>query len=151
MVVKTFRGLLADGGQERICLETLRGKVGYRIVKFQVIPTVPGTIAQETICKIQTEQASIDGVINFSDNTLLAASYYQDSTSAGDNQATTVIFDQEIFNQDIFVTNKDVSGNTESINYYIELEVIPLTDHAAEFTTLKDIRGRTDLVAKPTP
>ena len=143
-MIKTFRGLLTDsspGNQNRIRLQTIKGKVGYRIVKFQVIPTVPGTVAQETICKIfHAEQASIDGVINFSDSTLLAAAYYQDSSSAGDNQATTVIFDQEIFNQDIFVTNKDVSGNTESINYYIELEVIPLDDAGAEYTTLKDMR-----------
>ena len=128
MTIKTFRGLLADSGQDRIRVAGGKLAHGYRIVKFQVIPTVPGTVAQETICKIfHTEQASIDGVINFSDNTLLAAAYYQDSTSAGDNQATTVIFDQEIFNQDIFVTNKDVSGNTESINYYIELEQVKMS------------------------
>jgi len=34
MVVKTFRGLLADGGQDRIRLSTIKGKVGYKIAKF---------------------------------------------------------------------------------------------------------------------
>ena len=42
MVVKTFRGLLADGAQERIKLQTSTGKVGYRIVKFQVMSPQAG-------------------------------------------------------------------------------------------------------------
>ena len=114
--------------------------MGYRIVKFQIMPTTPGVVGQETVCKIwKAEQTTPDGVIDFTDSVILAAAYYQD-TAGGEAQNTTIIFDQEIFNQDIFVTNKDVSGNTEGINYYIELEVIPLTDHAAEYATLKDIR-----------
>ena len=49
------------------------------------------------------------------------------------------IFDNEVFNQDIYVTNNDADSSSP-INYYIELEVIPLDDAGAEYTTLKDMR-----------
>lgn len=143
MPIKTFKGLILNEGVETIPLTTRNGSIGYRIVKFQIMPKVPGTIAQESISKIFKipPTATPDGSINFSDQTLLAAAFYQDSTSAGDNQATTIIFDNEVFNQDIYVTNKDVSGNTEPINYYIELEQIKLDIGENTVATLKDIRN----------
>ena len=142
MVVKTFRGLLADGGQDRIRLQTIKGKVGYRIVKFEMIGENPGADDIEALIKIyKEEQSTIDGVINFTDSSLLAAGYWKEDAGTTYPQSQSIIFDTEIFNQDIFVTHKDVATG-KKCNYYIELEVIPLTDHDAEFTTLKDIRGR---------
>ena len=52
-----------------------------------------------------------------------------------------VIFDNEKFNQDIFVTNVDVVGNSAPINYYIELEQIKLSLDENTVATLKDIRN----------
>jgi len=141
-MIKSYRGLLADDAQDTINLHTNDGKTGYKVVKFEVIPKVPGTIAQETICKIyKVSQTAVDGVIDFNDVTLLSAAFYQDSSSAGDNQASTIIFDNEIFNQDIYITNKDVSGNTEPINYYFELEQIDLTEDQALVAIIKNLRN----------
>jgi len=53
--------------------------------------------------------------------------------------AAHVIFDNQIFNQDIYITHTDTTGS-RNINYYIELEVIPLDDAGAEYTTVKDLR-----------
>ena len=150
MVVKTFRGLLADGGQERICLETLRGKVGYRIVKFQMIGPDSNENIESTMKIYMDKQTTINDDINFSDNRLLAAGILLFPQHSSNTAAQTIVFDSVVFNQDIYITLSG-HGYQSAINYYLELEVIPLTDHAAEFTTLKDIRGRTDLVAKPTP
>jgi len=141
MVVKTFRGLLADGGQDQIRLQTIKGKVGYRIVKFQLMPKLPGTVQAENTVKIYTdEQSTIDSVIDFTDSTLLAAGYFVHQTSATLPYFTTVVFDREVFNQDIYVTCKEPIG-ARDINYYLELEVIPLDDAGAEYTTLKDMRS----------
>ena len=140
MVVKTFRGLLEDGGQDHIRLQTIKGKVGYKINKFQIMPNAPGTDTLEAVVKIFTkEQSTIDGKVNFTDSDLLGAAYYQDS-NAIDADSSTIIFDTEIFNQDIFVTYKEISTTLKPCNYYIELEVIPLDDAGAEYTTLKDFR-----------
>jgi len=149
MVVKTFRGLLADGGQNRIRLSTLKGKVGYRIVKFQLYPDQAGAVSYESTVQVwKTVQAapSTSAVtVDFTDSDLLGAAYYgQYSTISSAQQALTVVFDNEIFNQDIYITHTNVegSGAANSMNYYLELEVIPLDDKGAEYTTVKDLRTR---------
>jgi len=48
-MIKTFRGLLADGGQDRIRLSTIKGKVGYKIAKFEGFPNTPGVTDYESI------------------------------------------------------------------------------------------------------
>ena len=149
MKIKSFRGMIADNGQDTITLHTNTGSTGYRVVKFEIIPNQPGQVAQESIVKIHkieqldNKPAGTDlfGKIDFNDNTLLAAAYYQDSASAGDNQATTILFDNEKFNQDIFITARDVSGNAALVNYYIELEQMNLSLDENTVATLKDIRN----------
>jgi len=141
MVVKTFRGQLADGGQDRIRLQTIKGKVGYRIVKFQAMPKAPMTLDQENVLKIyKSEQSSIDGVVNFTDSDLLGALTSKFVSDAKYGPPELVIFDKEIFNQDIYITNDDVGAGGRDSNYYLELEVVPLDDAGAEYTTLKDMR-----------
>jgi len=142
MVVKTFRGLLADGEQDRIRLSTIKGKMGYRIVKFQVMGQDSST-SYEAVCKIFKEtQTSVTTTINFTDTTLLAAAIYQQNATGQTYPVDQVtIFDNEIFNQDIFITYT-TSYASGTLNYYIELEVIPLDDKGAEYTTVKDLRTR---------
>ena len=146
MVVKTFRGLLAHGGQDQIRLQTIKGKVGYKIIKFQLMSNDYGTASadiQHSLVKITKERlTTINEVLDFTESRLLAAAVYERNTSSNTTRFNT-IFDNEIFNQDIFISHNDSSsGGDEPVNYYLELEVIPLTDSDAEFTTLKDIRGR---------
>ena len=144
-MIKTFRGQLADDGQDSIRLQTIKGKMGYRIIKFQIMnPTSTGndrySVAQ--IWKTEQPTPSTTAVtLDFNDNILLgvAVSVWDNTQPMLSDQQ--VIFDQEIFNQDIFITHTDIAGGG-TCNYYIELEVISLTDSDAEFTTLKDIRGR---------
>jgi len=141
MVVKTFRGLLADGGQDQIRLQTIKGKVGYRIVKFEVVAKTPLAGDAENVLKIYKQfQTSIDATINFTDSDLLGAAIWVNRDVAHYFYNTTNLFDREIFNQDIYITNA-VNTGTESINYYLELEIVPLDDAGAEYTTLKDMRA----------
>ena len=138
MVVKTFRGLLADGGQDKINLHTNDGKTGYRIVKFQAMAT-SDNVNLETIVKIYKISTTPSATINFTDSDLLAACLYNESTGSGNMPTPIIIFDEEIFNQDIFITNKGSAAG--DINYYLELEVIPLATDEATVATLKDIRA----------
>ena len=144
-MIKTFRGQLADGGQDRIRLQTIKGKVGYRISKLDIFPENPGHTSDKEllvqIWKVDTTVAAGAGtVVDFSDSDMLAVAYFTE-VNAPQHSPTIIIFDKEVFNQDIFITQADQSTG-EAANYYLELEVIPLTDSDAEFTTLKDIRGR---------
>jgi len=145
MVVKTFRGRVADGGQDRIRLQTIKGKVGYRIVSYQIMPYTPLASSSEYVSKIYNHSTgTADGTVDFTDSNLLGAAFTTDRAVGAHADFVTspvmVIFDREIFNQDIYITNYDgTSSNT--LNYYLELEVIPLDDAGAEYTTLKDMRS----------
>jgi hypothetical protein len=141
--ILSYRGLLADGGQDTILLSTKKGEVGYRITKFQIFFNTPGLPTTEPVMKIyKDEQSTVDGIVDFSDNRLLAASYARDDAGTPGIEQMTTIFDQEIFNQNIYVTHDDVNTATGlPNNYYLELEVIKLDESQAMVATLKDIRN----------
>jgi len=148
MVVKSYRGLLADGGEEKIRLGTPDGRTGYRIIKFEVMTKTPGQVDHaEHIVKIyKAEQSTevggpgIDGTVNFSDLDLLGAAATFNRTDASAYYPTThIIFENEIFNQDIFITHFEAI-NAIPCNYYIELEVIKLSTAQAEVLIVKDLR-----------
>tara|TARA_Y100001951_G_C11278511_1_gene263636 strand:- start:104 stop:565 length:462 start_codon:yes stop_codon:yes gene_type:complete len=144
----SYRGTIAVGEQERIRLKTINGKRGYKITKFQLMGTKPGDSSggapgtYEYVAQVFTtdQTGSIGPTVNFTDGDLLAAIYYQDSASAGDNQAETIIFDNMKFNQDIFITLADAAGGTTPANYYIELETMTLSDLEATMITLQSLR-----------
>ena len=139
MVVKTYRGQLANSGQDRIRLQTIKGKVGYRINLFQVMGPNSSTDIEHVLKIFKIKQSTISSSINFTDSNLLAVAVITDSTGRETLPTPIIIFDKEIFNQDIYITSK-ADDNAANINYYLELEVIPLDDTGAEYTTLKDMR-----------
>ena len=137
----SFKGTLPVGLQDRIKLSTINGKVGYKITKFQLVPVAPGTSNYEYVGKIFTKDqtGSISTTIDFTDSDLLAA-IYSAGKSAENVQPIVTIFDNQMFNQDIFVTIHDASGGTEPCNYYIELETMSLSDMETTMLTLQSIR-----------
>ena len=142
-MIKSFRGLLADGGQETIRLATNNGLTGYKINKFQIIPQNPGGAAVEQTCKIFVyEQTAITATVDFADGTMLGVAYVAVNSDNVGIYTETVIFDNVKFNQDIFITHADAKGS-ESCNYYLELEQVKLSTDEAAVATLKDMRGTT--------
>jgi|TARA_R110000824_G_scaffold379691_1_gene571764 hypothetical protein len=144
-MIRSFRGQLDDGEQEKISLHTNTGKQGYRIVKFSLMCVQPGAGNQESVVQIFKDQQSTvptsAATIDFSQNRLLAAGIFTASTNQKtDPEDLAIIFDNEIFNQDIFITHTDNEG-TLAINYYIELEFMNLALDQATVATLKDIRN----------
>ena len=143
MPIKTFRGLIADGGQDTILLHTNDGSTGYKITKFQLMHNEPGEQQAEHTVKIyKTKQTTIDNTVDFSDNTLLGAGYVSENASLVYPVSTIIVFDKEIFNQDIYVTHQDTSSS-RAVNYYIELEQVKLDLGENTVATLKDIRNVT--------
>ena len=141
-MIKTFRGLLADGDIETIRLSTNKGLIGYKILKFELFPQAPGEANAESVVKVFTiEPDSAESTVNFDDPTILGVASMGNSTAGNVYPPTlTVVFDNVVFNQDIYVTHKETSGS-ESVNYYIELEQINLDVGEAAVATLKDMRG----------
>jgi hypothetical protein len=149
-MIKTFRGLIAHGTQDTITLHNNNGSTGYRIVKLQVMASAPGDGADSEnvimVWKVARTPTEIGDTTttnpDFSNNQLLGVgAMIQDTGGSGHGYWQDVIFDNEIFNQDIFVTCRDVSGSGLACNYYIELEQIKLDLSESTVATLKDIRN----------
>jgi len=152
MIIKSFRGLIADGVQDTIVLHTNSGGTGYRISKFDVMPTIIAEGADTEhivmIWKVERTDTELGDTTttrpNFSNQVLLGtAILIQDVAGSGHGYWPSVIFDNEIFNQDIYVTHRDVSGTGVACNYYIELEQMNLDLTQNTVATLKDIRNIT--------
>jgi len=137
----SYRGLIADGGQDTINLHTNDGKTGYKIVKFQMIGIQPSTVNSESTIKIfKVPQTTITDTIDLSDVTLLAVAYRESQGAATANPPEVIIFDNEIVNQDIYVTHENTESGKGS-NYYIELEQIDLTEDQALVAIVKNLRN----------
>ena len=145
MPIKSFRGKLIDGQQDTIVLHTNNGSTGYRIVKFQIISATPVTSGTSEhvvqIWKIKQATPSTTTVdIDFSNQVLLAAATWCGSDDPRYQSTQQVVFDSEIFNQDIYITHTNTDGD-DAVNYYLELEQIKLDLSENTVATLKDIRN----------
>jgi len=150
-MIKTFRGLIPDQGQDRIPLSSKDGSVGYKIVKLILFPvfigsSVAGSEYESLVQVYKTKQTALGGITtDFSEPTLLAAATYFSEVSGspayviGSN--TDIFFDNEVFNQDIYIIHENFHGDDAAINYYIELEQFRLSDNENTVATLKDIRA----------
>jgi hypothetical protein len=142
--ILSFRGKLNVGVQEKIKLSTIKGKVGYRIKKFEIMTVAPGTAAFEYCAKVFTKDqtGNIVETVDFSESDLLAAvCSFMNSDNVG-IFTDQIIFDNQVFNQDIFVyvTDTKAAAGANQCNYYIELETMGLTDIQATQLTLKNLR-----------
>jgi len=144
-MIKTFRGLIADDTQDTIVLHTNDGSTGYKIKKFELITNNPGGANAEHCVKIwsvsQTAAVISANLIDFSNPALLAVGLATNaSTGYGSFYNERIIFDNMVFNQDIYVSHHE-NHSSEAVNYYIELEQIKLDLNENTVATLKDIRN----------
>ena len=133
----SFKGRLANGDEDRIKLSTIKGKVGYKITKFQVIGSSPAGITIEAVVKIYKKSKVPDFIIDFTDSDLLAAVFYENHQNVVADGENVIIFDNEMFNQDIYINCSTIA---DDINYYIELERINLSDIETTKLTFQSIR-----------
>ena len=130
--VHSFRGLLGDGGQDEINLERQNANVAYRIVKFQVIASTTFQ-DQESLATIwREEQTSVPTstpIIDFRDPDVLGVGMWKSAATGSVLFNASIIFDNILFSRNIYVTHTEHSG-TQDLNYYIELEEVPVSASA---------------------
>jgi len=137
----SYKGKLDIGTEDRISLATIKGKVGYKINKFQILSTAPGTGNVEYVGKItKVTDPNIAPTVDFTNADLLGVAYLKEGASEDKPYSDAVIFDNEKFNQDIFINITDAAGGTIPCNYYIELETMDLSDLESTQITLKSLR-----------
>ena len=145
-MIKTYRGQLPHNTQDTIRLSTNDGLTGYKIKKLELIGTNPsGTNQESTFFVFSTEQDNPMATvgIDMRNPTLLAVNYYETGNSPQDFGGTSIIVDNVVINQDIFITQWESVGSNP-VNYYIELEQVKLSENEATVATLKDMRAGPD-------
>ena len=147
-MIKTYKGKIASNDVVQLRLSTSDGLTGYKIKQFKLIFSNPGAANTESTVKIfsvpkdaSATPSEVTSTINFDDPTLLAAAFMSGSTGVNYPEDLTVIVDNAIINQDLYLTHVEQVGN-DDINYYVELEQIKLDLNEATVATLKDMRGR---------
>ena len=145
-MIKSFRGKIANDTEERIRLSTNNGLTGYRITKFQIISEDPNDATIKFVTKVSKSSVgstAINDAVDFSDPNLLAVGSYNEAPGGQDQAGYgLIIFDNMVFNQDIFITHLDAGAENKAANYYLELEQMKLDLGEATVATLKDMRGR---------
>ena len=143
MPIKSYRGKLEDGEVLEINLRTQKGLIGYKVVKLQLLPFNLNAAGEAAVKVFKTKQSSAVFDFNFEDNDLLAAAYFTVHGSADVYpEDSHVIFDNEVVNQNIFITHKN--NDDVPINFYLELEQIKLNDNEATYAPLQSLRSRYD-------
>ncbi len=100
----SYKGKLANGDIDSLALHTLKGKIGYKVVKFNVIGVDPRGSGSEGVVKIYSvKQTSADDKIDFTDSTLLGCAFYENNSSQNYFGGTSIVFDNMMFNQDYFL------------------------------------------------
>ena len=135
--------MLAISDVEKLRLKTKDGKTGYQITKFQTINNRPGAQDSTSITTIYKKEGSIAaGIerIDLSNPNVIAVAYQKNGDGSTETDATTIIADPMVFNQDIFITAGNPDGGTDPINYYIEIETMNISDIESTQLTLQSIR-----------
>jgi len=126
----SFRGLLADGGQDRIRIEGATGEIAWRITKFQIFGNVPGSGNMESTLMVWREKqdtvSTSVATVDFSNDELLAAAYWASGAGLDQIGQSEVVFDNTLFVRNIYITHTDTVGSS-SFNYYIELEEVKVS------------------------
>ena len=136
----SYRGQIPDGLEQKINLATLKGKTGYKIVNFVTMAYKPGEASYQTTTKIYSKrQGSGSTLVDFNESDLLAVSVIEDHEAEHYPSSQNVVFDNEIFNQDIFISCDSLVGSLPT-NYYLELETVELSDIQSTQLTLKNLR-----------
>ena len=129
------------GVQQKINLATLNGKRGYKITKFNLMSASPGTASVEFVGKVYAKsQTDFPATVDFTEGDLLAVVYYQDEAATHYPSSQDIIFDNQPFNQDIFIYAEDAGGGSTQCNFYLEMETMSLTEVQSTQLTLKNLR-----------
>jgi len=145
MTIKTFNGLMEPDAIDTIVLHTNDGSTGYRIVSLDIMSKTPGVGDVDHVVQIfSVKQTAASATVDFSNQELLGVAFLRQDADASNitaRYAQHIIFDNIIFNQDIYVTLKNARGNAVPCNYLIKLEQVKLDLNENTVATLKDIRN----------
>ena len=108
-----------SGGDENTC---------YRLHDLKLLATSESADISPVVKIYKNKQSAVDENIDFTQAGLLGAAIYRQDSGNNYPPQQTILFDNEIFNQDIFITYKDNETASASVNYLLVLEEIKAKD-----------------------
>ena len=137
----SYKGKVNIDVEEQIRLKTNTGKTGYKITKFQILSTTPGVNSHELVGKVTSvPDPNVGPTVDLSNSDVLAVAYHTDLGNANVATSDSIIIDNAVVNQDVFVQIGNATGGTTPANYYIEMETMPLNDMEQTKLTLQSVR-----------
>tara|TARA_Y100001963_G_scaffold148175_1_gene225617 strand:- start:694 stop:1137 length:444 start_codon:yes stop_codon:yes gene_type:complete len=131
-MIKTFRAKVAEDQQVKIPLSGGDTNTGYRIVELTGMPAdtagATNTSNEALVCVWKNRQSNFDSEVDFNDDNLLAAFYFLRDQGVVAITSESVIFDDELINQDIFVTYVDAQTNNVGFNWFLKIEEVKMKD-----------------------
>lgn len=125
--MKTFKGKIAHQGQDKVYLSGGEQGMGYRISRFQVIPKSPTDSSIEALMLIWKEkQLVLTDQVDFTNDSLIGVAFYNQDSTAANNISDIIIFDHEVVNQDLYITNIEGISSSD-MNYFLELEEVKMS------------------------
>ena len=113
---------------------------GSSIHKLELMPIDADEDVESVLQIFATDPGTASNDINFADSTLLAAGVIRAGTGVSQPLTVTTVFENEKFNQNIFVTLKG-NSYTRDVNYYLELKESKLSLDEQTVATLTNIRN----------
>jgi len=133
----SFRGLLANGTQDKIRIQGATGEIAWRITKFELMTNVPADAGSDTehvvmIWRSKRTTTELGDTTttqpDFRVSDLLGAGVnIQDVAGSGHGYWVETIFDNDLFNRNIYISHRDVGGSAIACNYYLELEEVKVS------------------------
>ena len=130
--MKVFTGKLTSDSnatnQDQIHLAGGDTNKCYRLHDLKLLATSESADIGPVVKIYKNKQSSVNETIDFTEANLLGAAIYRQDSGNQFPPQQTVLFDNEIFNQDIFITYKDNETASASVNYLLVLEEITAKD-----------------------
>lgn len=132
--IKSWSGLLSDGGQDRIRLESRDMRHAWRIVKFSIMPAT-FTNDQRSFLQIWREKqdspATAEPTIDLGNYDQLGIAYSVFALATNTAFQYSDFKELELFNNDIFITHTEDLA-TGSCNYILTLEEVKISPSARQ-------------------
>ena len=130
--MKVFTGRLTSDNsatnQDQIHLSGGDTNTCYKLHDLKLIAMSESADIAPVVKIYKNRQSSVTEEIDFTQAGLLGAAIYRQDSGNQFPPLQTVLFDNEIFNQDIFITYKDNETASASVNYLLVLEEITAKD-----------------------
>ena len=135
--IRTLRGQLQEGTVKRLVVDDGMLTRGMRVRKF-IVSGDPGSSANDCFAVLGF-QGSFPSIWDWSDNNQIAWASSNIISTAGAEPPFSLVDRDATIVRDLFITGQvSTGGGTSVFNYYIELELVDITEDESILQLIKE-------------